>query len=709
MYYKNLLKNPYDSIILICFTLIFTLFFFLSNGLFYGFDSNETFSSIWHSYNFLNYSFDLHKGLADETFSNLESAHSFIHTHQGNVPRFLGILLILFGFESVQSHIYITYLILGIPTFYILIKLLNKISDSKEFTYISIIFLFTNYILFFQWLFVTYRIWYFYLIFSTFYYLIQLDKNRFFKILLFLNLIILFYFEYIFALFLSIALFIFTLYLNDFAIKKVMKKYYIYLLAPIISIAVLCFQLISFYGFDSFIQDINYTYNTRNTGLNISNEIIEFYNKNFIVYWHNFLEHNLNTEIFFRNDLRYYGLYFISFIIYGFMIPIKIYVLPSIKYHYISKDLNSLFSNKFLLSIIILIFIWVTNFIIFSTHSSSILKINFFKYVVSSMLVSIFVINFIKINKNNFYDYIIFNVVVILFSCLIFYLKSYAQPGDLFLFEGSLYSIILILFVNFISLASLPKFSNIRFKFHSLFYFFISLFLATLIIYILSPGYLWSGYISRAAPFLIFIKFLVYGFSLFFVYHIFITNLQSENFLKRYLVYVLSSTIMFTWLYSQYYLIDLNKFNNLSFLNVMDDDKYKGKIFVSNFYPASYSFISKSTGFQDDRLLERKIISNNGETYLTFDDKYLWHKGDKKSYYKPDFLICNSINNLAQSNNPTSQSCNNFDLIKNIDNYDFANIIDYELFGGVDNKVYRWVIIKFDYSNNFQGLIDVQK
>ena len=95
MYYKKILKNPYDSIILLCFTLIFSFFFFLSDGLFYGFDSNETFSSIWHSYNFLNYSFDLHKGLADETFSNLDSAHSFIHTHQGNAPRLLGILLML--------------------------------------------------------------------------------------------------------------------------------------------------------------------------------------------------------------------------------------------------------------------------------------------------------------------------------------------------------------------------------------------------------------------------------------------------------------------------------------------------------------------------------------------------------------------------------------------------------------------------------------
>tara|TARA_B100000767_G_scaffold275422_1_gene312284 strand:+ start:2936 stop:5068 length:2133 start_codon:yes stop_codon:yes gene_type:complete len=710
MPYKKILKNHYDSFLLLCFTLVFLLFFFLSDGLFYGFDSNETFSSIWHSFNFLNYSFDLHKGLADETFSNLASAHSFIHTHQGNVPRILGILLILIGFESVQSHVIITFLILGLPTFYFLIKLLHKISNSKEYTYISIIFLFTNYILFFQWLFVTYRIWYFYLIFSSIYYIIQLDNKRVYKFLLFLNLVFLYYFELIFALYLSLVLFFFILYLNNFSIKNVIKKYHIFLLAPIISLLVLSSQLILFYGVDSFIQDINYTFKTRNTSLNINDQILNFYNKYFIVYWHNFLDQDHSFfKVFLKNDFKFYGLYFISIIAYGFLIPIKIYFSSFIDSQALSKKRDYLKHRTTLIVSVVFLLVLINNFIIFYAHNSSIVNINIPIYIIFSITLSLFVIYYIYNHKIYFYKFIIFYLFLILFSSFILFLKSYMSHNNLDLFTGSVYSIILILFINLITFTSLKNISNIKIKYKNLFYLFLSFFVSIVIIYFLSPGYLWSGYVDRAAPFLIFAKFIFYGFSLFFIYHLLSKTSLSENFLLRFLSYALAATIIYIWLYSQYYLIKTYKYDNYSFLSVMHQKKYNNKKIISNFYPASYTFISKSSGFHDDLLTDREIIILDNKFYLTVDDKYLWLRGKKENYSMPDYLICNTNNIYATSNINYKKVCSNFDLIKNIDNYDFANIIEAEFFEDSNQQYYRWVIVEFDYSKNFGGLNFVKK
>ena len=150
------------------FALIFCFFFYFTDGTVYVFDNNETFSSLWHAYNLLNIDFNKHYGLADETFSTLVESHSFVHTHQGNFPRLFAVLLYFLGFTKANEQILLTFLIVGIPSFFCLYKVLLSTSNSKFFSVIGIIFLFTNFILFFQWLFVTYRIWYFYFIFSSF-------------------------------------------------------------------------------------------------------------------------------------------------------------------------------------------------------------------------------------------------------------------------------------------------------------------------------------------------------------------------------------------------------------------------------------------------------------------------------------------------------------------------------------------------------------
>ena len=98
------------------------------------------------------------------------------------------------------------------------------------------------------------------------------------------------------------------------------------------------------------------------------------------------------------------------------------------------------------------------------------------------------------------------------------------------------------------------------------------------------------------------------------------------------------------------------------------------------------------------------IINSDDHFYLTFNDKYLWLRGSKEAYSKPDFLICSTNFIYAINNQSYKNACSNFDLIKNINDYEFANIIEARFFADSNNQSYRWVIVEFDYTKNFGGL-----
>ena len=97
------------------------------------------------------------------------------------------------------------------------------------------------------------------------------------------------------------------------------------------------------------------------------------------------------------------------------------------------------------------------------------------------------------------------------------------------------------------------------------------------------------------------------------------------------------------------------------------------------------------------------VITVNGVTYLTASNDLLWFKDQANDKYKkPRFLICYNDQSIADKKSEV-RICNNFDLIKQIDNYDFVRIDSYELMTTKPN-VYKWVILEFDYSMNFGGL-----
>ena len=727
--HKFVLKN-YDKLLLAFFLLGF-IAFFLENSLFYSFDSNESFSSLWHSYSLLNYDFSLHKGLADEAFSPASEAHSFVHTHQGNVPRLLGAILIKIGFASIQSHIIITFLLLGMPALYFCIRLLEDLSKSKLYTFITTIFLITNFALFFQWTFVTYRIWYFYLFITSIYFLLNVDKRFIFKPLLFFNLICIFYFEFIFALFMSCILSGIALSANNFSIITTIKKYWVFILAPIISLSILGLQLTYYYGFDSLVLDLEYTFLARNVKGTYSSDMLDFYTKNNIIFWHNFFSYKDGIlNIVFYNDIKFYGILFFSYFCYSLLIPIKIYsselktiILSNIVVCFIwsivsrfimprslnskLKSIGSSFMGSKYLTIILLI---LNNYLVVSIFDNS--NANFFhlissyRFILSLLLFIPLLQHALRLKKISSTNHFLIYVNVI--GLLIYQVNNHVIPShfDTNVLGSFSSSILIILYIYFIitfyelNSASL----KLKLKFRSLFLLVGILMAALLFIIYLSPGYMWTGYVTRAAPFIIFVKFLIYGFSLYYSTILFMYLFKSKSIFTQYLSASLASTFIVLWIFIQYSTIQYFGINNYSFLDEIIKKRFQNQSFISNIYPASYTQISNSWGFQDSSLHLGTVITVNGVRYLTASNDLLWFKDRANDKYKrPRFLICYNYQSIAGKNINRSNICNNYDLIKEIDNYDFVRIDSYELMATKPNA-YKWVILEFDYSKNFEGL-----
>ena len=136
-----------------------------SEGLPFVSDNNESFSSLWHSFSMYQFGFGLNAGLTDEVFSPNLAAHPYVHTHQGNFPRLFGFLLYAVGLHTIESHIVVTALTIGVVVIFFLYHFLYQVAGIRFAVVTTLVFL-TDYVLFAQWHLVTYRVWHGFFLFA---------------------------------------------------------------------------------------------------------------------------------------------------------------------------------------------------------------------------------------------------------------------------------------------------------------------------------------------------------------------------------------------------------------------------------------------------------------------------------------------------------------------------------------------------------------
>jgi hypothetical protein len=265
-----------------------------SNFVPYVMDGNETFSVWWHAHNLYTFSFWKSFGLTDESYGLTEASHPFFHTHQGNMPRLFGFLIYALGARTVEAQVLVTTLIIGNLTLFFCYASIAKLT-RPAIAFVFCLFLFSDYLLFAQWHVVTYRVWYGFIFFGTLFAISHaVPENRIWPYaLLGVLFFLLFYFELVFAGYVSIAAGLFALWLHWGSPKRIATLYAVQLIAGVAALTLLFSQLVLAFGIDIVKADFSTTFLARNASTTGLTESVEaFFRGHNIVFWNNFRDGN---------------------------------------------------------------------------------------------------------------------------------------------------------------------------------------------------------------------------------------------------------------------------------------------------------------------------------------------------------------------------------------------------------------------------------
>ncbi|WP_454645536.1 hypothetical protein [Bradyrhizobium liaoningense] len=257
----------------------------------YVMDGNETFSVWWHAHNLYTFSFWKSFGLTDEAFSFNEASHPFFHTHQGNMPRMFGVLIYALGARTVEAQVLVTTLIIGNLTLFFCYASIAKITRPL-IAFVFCLFLFSDYLLYAQWHVVTYRVWYGFLFFGTMFAVASTtQEDRVWPyVLLGVLFFLLFYFELVFAGYVSIVAGFLGLWLHWGWPGRIAKQYSVQVMGIVAGVGLLFVQLLLALGFDVIKTDFSTTFLARNAavaGASVDSIGAFFQNHN-IAFWMNF-------------------------------------------------------------------------------------------------------------------------------------------------------------------------------------------------------------------------------------------------------------------------------------------------------------------------------------------------------------------------------------------------------------------------------------
>jgi hypothetical protein len=285
----------------------------MSDGIPYVMDGNETFSSLWHARNLVDHGFALTAGLADEVFSTHAAAHPFVHTHQGNFPRVFATAIYFLGARSPESQIAVTTFLVGGASVAMMYRLLSKVV-AAAFAVLACLLLLTDYVLYAQWQVVTYRVWHGFFFFSSLLLAQNAGGRRAGSVafLTLLNAFCLFYWEIVFAAFAATTAGLYAGWTHRSSFRAVLWAWLPQIIGAVLAIALLVWQLSLYMGWDAAMEDLRATFMARNhrgSAEQILPTLQQFYNSRRVIFWPNFEDAGVYLDLaHFVASIGYYEL-----------------------------------------------------------------------------------------------------------------------------------------------------------------------------------------------------------------------------------------------------------------------------------------------------------------------------------------------------------------------------------------------------------------
>lgn len=735
----NKVFNSGFILIVIVYLIIYGSIIYKGDGIPYIIDNNETFSSLLHAKSIDSFGISKSKGLADEALGNDIDAHPYVHSHQGNYPRIFALIFYKLGAESPESQILITTFTIGLLSILVMFKFIELISNSR-LAFIFSLVLISDYIFFAQSQIITYRLFFPLLLFVQ---LLSIElaikkKGYLWKYVLVLNSFFLLYGELIFAFSVGLLGFVWLLYRGLKKPRVIINLSCVMLFGAFLGLTLLAIQGILYLGLDNFLYDVKITFFARNSFDNNSlGDISNFYQQNYVIFWENFVNGSalLNLPTYFNalflHKVKYYGPLILLFISPPLIFWITSQFLPNShrrapKNPHISRNnffnicKDTLGYACLTLSLVALFFLvsmylekyYMTEKLLFpfllilASFVGFILLLLIKKIKIKLITVSVIFLSFFLFGVSNYLDnhqYVLWNHIH----------GSLNNIYVFFVFFGSLLSACIWL-DGYLSLSN----NNLRniYKFKFVFIFFLISVFSFTVAYWLSPGYIFTGYISRYTSFLPHIFGLVLALSLCIQLDV-IAGFFKETTFKKFFIslgvsFTLISSLLY-WILIQYFYYQNLPPDHFSFLNrLLKLPPYKNSSFIVNTYPAPISILTESWAYHDTKISSALIKSNGGIKKIVGDSTNLW-QADKETnidYKKPDFYLCflqqtpqtlNASLKFRQGLGSKPIGCDSSALFKMADNKlenHFISLVDYDR--NQNAGFMSWAILKFDWNSN---------
>jgi len=786
-------SNLYWRYLVVLISIYFGLFGFIfavSDFLPYIMDNNETFSSIIHAKSIYDFGLAKSFGLTDESYGINAESHPFVYTHQGNFPRFPALFLYALGAKSAESQILIHTFTIGLASIIMAYYFFSRHAQPL-FALVACLVLITDYIFFVQWNVVTWRVWHHFFLFAGLLCAEGLSNPRTvgrYALVTFVLWICLFYFELIYAAFISITIGLYAIYLYRKRISTIVFGAIVMVAGAIVSVGILIIQGILFYGWDDFLTDARLTFVARNWANDPKSHLTkleEFFGERNVVFWYNVVD---SSNLF--NFRDFFGsLTWNIFSVYTPFITITVLMLAfgwcvgltrrivisssqarqSSPFYFGRKGrfeftlgFNRYTSHKLFpygififLMIVYVLVAWRfaglvlidgrslgLNPITFTMNQSVTNPITYWWSTLAATACLVLLPTLAAWNGSNIRRTDSLGLVAgIIFLLTFYYFISYFyQVYDVRLlpiwkaysgsYEPFMYVMIILIAALSISLMMKRPARMLRSIAHggllNLVVLVACSFLAYIIIYRLTPGYLLTGYLHRNVPFNSYFVSLIMAFAvgaLLFLGrinlgHIFSkSRYQARQSLSKMIGLVslgCALVLSIYWLGLQNFYYQHLPPDHFAFLKKLELPPFKGKSFVVDTYAAPVAIATGQWAYFDYKIGGANIIKTvEGPRIIHDPTTYAWF-ADKKyndSYKRPDYFICIAPQNLLTMSSRLSNDwklfggtqvdCNSVNLIRALteDQVDKRGLMqNNKLLARDESTRNRWAIIRLDWN-----------